>query len=68
MKINKIKEELKSLSAQEQVARADAFRRERFSLRLNSLSVPVKDYSQFSKLRKNVARALTYARAQTLLK
>jgi len=39
--------------------RVDGWRRELFGLRLNSVAAHVKDYSQFKKLRKNIARGLT---------
>lgn len=57
----KIKEELKQLNKQELLDRVDAFRRELFSLNLNAKTAHVKDNSQFQKVRKNLARALTYA-------
>jgi ribosomal protein L29 len=58
--MNKIKEELKQLNQQELITRVDALRRELFSLTLNSKTSHVKDNSQFKKIRKNLARALTY--------
>jgi ribosomal protein L29 len=60
--MNKIKEELKQLDAQALVNRVDALRRELFSLNLNAKTAHVKDNSQFQKVRKNLARALTYLR------
>ena len=58
--MNKIKEELKQLNQQELLIRVDALRREFFSLSLNAKTAHVKDHSQFQKVRKNLARALTY--------
>jgi ribosomal protein L29 len=58
--MNKIKEELKQLNQQELLTRVDALRRELFSLTLNSKTSHVKDNSQFKKIRRNLARALTY--------
>lgn len=60
--MNKIKEELKQLSAQELLAKVEGFKRDFFTLRLNARTAHVKDYSQFKKSRKNLARALTYLR------
>lgn len=59
-KINKLKKELKDLSINDLEQRADQLRRDLFSLRLNSITTPTKDYKQFSRLRKDIARALTY--------
>lgn len=58
--MNNIKNELKGLSTKELVEKVDALRRELFSLRLHSATEPVKDKTQFKKLRKNIARGLTY--------
>jgi ribosomal protein L29 len=60
--MNKNKEELKQLNSQDLIAKIATYKRELFTLKLNALTVHVKDYSQFKKLRKNVARALTYIR------
>lgn len=60
MKIQKEREELKELSVEELRARLEVFRRELFSLHLNASTTHIKDYSQFKKLRKSVARALAY--------
>ncbi len=62
MKTNKIKDEFKQLEPKELMLKLDAVRRDLFSLRLNSSTSHVKDYSQFKKNRKNVARILTYLR------
>lgn len=62
MQTTKIKDEFKQLSAQELKDRLDALRREYFGLRLNAATSHVKDYSQFNKLRKNIARVSTYIR------
>ncbi len=62
MKISKLKEELKQLGVTELIVKLDSLRREHFSLRLNSSTSHVKDYSQFKKGRKNIARALTILR------
>ena len=62
MEINKLKDEFKKLNAQELKDKLEGFRREYFGLRLNSTTAHLKDYSQFKKLRKNIARISTYLR------
>lgn len=62
--MNKLKQELKSLSAQELVFKIEAMRRELFSLRLHTAKAPVKDQTQFKKLRKAIACGLTLMRQQ----
>ncbi len=58
--MNKDREALKNLSQQELSAKLDELRRERFTLKLNAATAHIKDYSQFKKLKSNIARALTY--------
>lgn len=60
MKITKVKEEFKQSSVQDLQEKLDNLRRDLFGLRLNSSTSHVKDYSQFKKLRKNIAQASTY--------
>lgn len=62
MKTSKFKEEIKQLGIKELIIKLDAFRRDRFSLRLNASTSHLKDYSQFKKGRKNIARILTILR------
>lgn len=62
MKISNFKKELNELGIKELVSKLDALRRDHFSLRLNSSTSHVKDYSQFKKNRKNIARILTMLR------
>jgi large subunit ribosomal protein L29 len=62
MKKENLKEEIKQLEHKELFAKLDALRRDLFSLRLNSSTSHVKDYSQFKKGRKNIARVLTLLR------
>ncbi len=64
--MNKVKKELKTLSGSELISKIDELRRELFSLRLHSVTSPVKDNKQFKKLKKNIARALTYFRQKGL--
>ena len=51
--------ELQSLNAQEVAEKVNGWRKELFGLRLSAATNPVKDLSQFKKLRKNIARGLT---------
>ena len=44
------------------IIKLDSVRRELFTLRLNTVTAHVKDYSQFKKARKNIARILTSLR------
>jgi large subunit ribosomal protein L29 len=60
--MNKKKNELKNLSAQELGGKVDELRRELFSLRLQAATSPVKDHTQYKKLRREIACALTYLR------
>jgi ribosomal protein L29 len=60
MKTTVLKQEFAQMSTQELVEKLDAMRRELFSLRLNVSVAHIKDYSLFKKLRKDIARALTY--------
>lgn len=53
-------EKLNKLDAQQLKEKLEGFRRELFQLRLTSSTSAVRDISQFKKLRKNIARALTY--------
>lgn len=62
MKSTQFKEELKKLEIKDLIFKLDALRREYFTLRLNSSTSHVKDYSEFKKSRKNIARALTALR------
>ena len=62
MKVTKFKDEIKQLGVKDLIIKLDALRRDQFSLRLNSSTSHVKDYSQFEKNRKNIARILTYLR------
>jgi len=56
---NKRFEALKNLKAEEVKAVIEGWRRELFGLRLNVRTSHVKNYAQFSTLRKNIARGLT---------
>lgn len=56
----KSKDDLKKLDAAQLYNKLNELRSQLFSLRLNSLTSHVKDYSQFKKLRKGIARIETY--------
>jgi len=60
MKETKIKEEFKSMSELELKEKLEVLRRKRLNLAINSATAYVKDYSQFKKLRRGIARLLTY--------
>jgi ribosomal protein L29 len=64
MKVEKLKTELNQLNIVDLKSKLDQTRRELFSLRLNSSTAHVKDYSQFSKLRRTIARVLTQIRVK----
>lgn len=47
------------LSVEDLQKKLDSTRQDLFGLRLNAVAEPVKDYSQYKKLRKQAARLLT---------
>ena len=50
---------VQQLSVEDLQKRLDSTRQDLFGMRVNAVSSPVKDYSQYKKLRKQVARLLT---------
>lgn len=64
MKIDEIKKELAGLSAESLQEKADTWRQELLRLRISAKTSHVKDYSEFKKLKKNIARAMTYMSQQ----
>lgn len=50
---------VQQLSAEELQVKLDSTRRDLFGLRINAATEPVKDHSQYKKLRKQAARLLT---------
>ena len=56
---NKLKEELKGMSLEELHVKIGSLRSDLFSLKLRSVTQPAKDTSEFAKLRKGIACALT---------
>lgn len=62
------KELLKALDKTQLEQKIEELRREIFTLRITSVTTPVKDTSQFGKLRKDLARALTFLRQKNMQK
>ncbi len=62
MKVTKFKDEVKQLDATGLKGKLDAVRRELFNIQLHATTAHVKNYSQFRKLRKDIARVLTFVR------
>ena len=58
-------QKIQQLSVEDLQKRLDSTRQDLFGLRVNSASTQVKDYSQYKKLRKQVARILTVMRSKT---
>jgi len=58
----KVKDALKQLDEKQLKEEIEKFRRELFKLKLAVVSSPAKDTTQFAKLRKDIARAVTYLR------
>lgn len=59
------KQEVKAFTPEQLNERVDALRRELFSLRLHAATTPLKDTTRYKKLRREIARALTYLRQKT---
>ncbi|GMU19371.1 MAG: hypothetical protein AMXMBFR12_05630 [Candidatus Babeliales bacterium] len=62
MKSTQFKDEMNKLEIKDLVSKLNALRHEYFTLKLNSATSHIKDYSEFKKIRKNIARALTLLR------
>jgi ribosomal protein L29 len=60
MKMTDTNKELVGLNLTELKTKVIEWRRQLLSLRLNAATSHVKDHSQFNKLRKNIARGLTF--------
>lgn len=65
MKRTQLKQEFAGMNAQELQEKLDALRRDLFGLKLNSSTARVQDYSQFKKLKTNIAQVMTYKRNLT---
>lgn len=61
------KQEIKVLSFSQMKEKLEDARRELFSMRLNATTAHIKDYSLFSKKRKEIAQLLTYMRQRSHL-
>lgn len=61
MKRTELKQEFAKMNAQELQEKLDALRRDLFGLKLNSSTTQVQDFSQFKKIKINIAQVLTYA-------
>ncbi len=59
MKMTEFKQGLKQLSMQDLHKKLETLRHELLNMRLNSATAHVKDYSQFKKLRRDIARVIT---------
>ncbi len=55
------KDVLKNMTEAELIAHADTVRRDLFSARLQASTKPLKDKKAYNKMKKEIARALTYA-------
>jgi len=62
MKITKLKEELRKATGEQLTETLGELRKQLFTLRVNATTAHVKDYSQFQKLRRGIARVLTEMR------
>ena len=62
MKTTELRNMMHKADALELQKKLNDFRRELLGLTLNTSTTHVKDYSQFKKLRANIARILTYMR------
>ena len=62
MKAKQFKVELRQLDKAALDERLDFLKKELFQVRLSVVTSHVKDYSQFKKLRKNIAQVLTQLR------
>jgi large subunit ribosomal protein L29 len=66
MKVTKIKQELKQLDSKQLQEKLENLRRELFSVRLNAQTSHMKDYSQFTRIRKDIARVLTFMKQKDM--
>ena len=66
MKNKKFVEEISNLSTDKLQEKLDQMRRDLFSLKLNAQTGHVKDNSQFTLMRRNIARVQTMLREQEL--
>jgi len=62
MKVTKAKEEMRQLGSEQLGELLGVLRKKLFTLRVNAATAHVKDYSEFQKLRRGIARVLTEMR------
>ena len=62
MKMSELKKELQNSDAGNVLVRLEKERRDLFQFRINAAASHVKDFSQYKKKRKTIARLLTYLR------
>jgi len=67
MQVTKIKEEIAQLDEVKLRDKLNQLKYSLFDLRINSTTAHVKDYSQFKKVRKDIARVLTALKKQQLV-
>jgi ribosomal protein L29 len=67
MKKADVNKEIASLNAADLNEKIVEWRRQLLSLRLNAATSHVKDYSQFQKLKKNIARGLTFLETKSVV-
>jgi len=65
MKVTKLKEELRQATPEQLSETLEELRKQLFTLRVNSSTAHVKDYSQFQKLRRSIARVMTELHTRT---
>jgi len=65
MKELSLSQRLQQLSIEDLNTRVESMRRDLFGLRVNAATTKVKDFSQYKKLRKHIARIMTAIRAKT---
>lgn len=66
MKKTDFNKELAALSVVELQIKVAEWRGQLLSLRLNAATSHIKDYSQFQKLRRNIARGLTFLESKSV--
>jgi len=60
MKVTEERQELRGLSREDLQEKVNGLRKQLFTQKLNASTAHVKDYSQFKRLRRTIARALTF--------
>ncbi len=60
MKVTKFNEELRTMNVQQLQDKLEQLRSQLFSIRLNAKTSHVKNHAEFKRLRKGIARTLTF--------